>query len=228
MAAKPTKSAITYGIRFWPQGDLKDYLFRETKIDDISIAETLDVKIASGFVDLRLKDVYQSVMECNIDALDKYSGNVPAVEVLEDVKLMLIQLTDKYFRNVFEKFKLKPCPKYQVGKNVMLWLSKEIRDSFGLPEFIRTNDGRQLVIKIDDPELGKYATYTTDIQNVSDVADYVNSQVNIQLPYILRFDVSNKQLVIRYSEHVKLTLPYVLTHYDTACTENTEQRPITI
>src|SRR3977135_3541206 len=49
---KPTKSAITYGIRFWPQGDLKDYLFREAKIDDISTAETLDVKIASGFVDL--------------------------------------------------------------------------------------------------------------------------------------------------------------------------------
>ena len=55
--AKPTKSAITYGIRFWPQGDLKDYLFREAKIDDISTAETLDVKIASGFVDLRLDDV---------------------------------------------------------------------------------------------------------------------------------------------------------------------------
>src|SRR3977135_74546 len=241
--AKPTKSAITYGIRFWPQGDLKDYLFRETKIDDISIAETLDVKIASGFVDLRLKDVYQSVMECNIDALDKYSGNVPAVEVLEDVKLMLIQLkdkynvkdiiggfgiTDQYFRNVFEKFKLKPCPKYQAGKNAMLWLSKEVRESFGLPEFIRTNDGRQLIIKIVDPALGKYATYTTDIQNVSDVVEYVNSQVNIQLPYILRFDVSNTQLTIRYSEHIKLTLPYVLTYYDTACTENLEQWPITI
>src|SRR3977135_2340051 len=241
--AKPTKSAITYGIRFWPQCDLKDYLFRETKIDDISTAETLDVKIASGFVDLRLNDVYQSVMECNIDALDKYSGNVPALEVLEDVKLMLIQrkdkynvndiiggfgITDQYFRNVFEKFKLKPCPKYQAGKNVMLWLSKEVRDSFGLPEFVRTNDGRQLIIKIDDPELGKYVTYTTDIQHVSDVADYVNSQVNIQLPYILRFDVSNKQLIIRYSEHVKLTLPYVLTYYDTACTENLEQWPITI
>src|SRR3977135_1075063 len=240
---KPTKSAFTYGIRFWPQGELKDYLFREAKLDDISTAETLDVKIASGFVDLRLNDVYESVMECNIDALDKYSGIVPAVEVLEDVKLMLIQhkdiyqvkdiiggfgITDHYFRNVFEKFKLKPCPKYQAGKNVMLWLSKEVRESFGLPEFIRTNDGRQLVIKIDDPELGKYATYTTDIRNVSDVADYVNSQVNIQLPYILRFDVSNKQLTIRYSEHVKLTLPYVLTYYDTACTENTEQWPITI
>src|SRR3977135_4592542 len=144
--AKPTKSTITYGIRFWPQGDLKDYLFREAKIDDISTAETLDVKIASGFVDLRLNDVYQSVMECNIDALDKYSGNVPAVEVLEDVKLMLIQhkdqynikdiiggfgITDQYFRNVFEKFKLKPCPKYQAGKNVMLWLSKGGRKSLG-------------------------------------------------------------------------------------------------
>src|SRR3977135_4022 len=140
---KPTKSAYTYGIRFWPQGELKDYLFREAKLDDISTAETLDVKIASGFTDLRLDDVYQSVMECNIDALDKYSGIVPAVEVLEDVKLMLIQqkdkynvkdiiegfgITDQYFRNVFEKFKLKPCPKYQAGKNVMLWLSKQVRE----------------------------------------------------------------------------------------------------
>ena len=73
--AKPTKSAITYGIRFWPQGDLKEYLFRESKIDDISLEETLDVKNVLGFRDLRLGDKYESVMECNIDALDKYSGS---------------------------------------------------------------------------------------------------------------------------------------------------------
>src|SRR3977135_3125840 len=33
---KPPKSAFTYGIRFWPQGELKDYLLREAKLDDIS------------------------------------------------------------------------------------------------------------------------------------------------------------------------------------------------
>src|SRR3981189_3256354 len=98
--------------------------------------QTLNVGHGSGkYTDLRLTDKYDFIMECNIDSLYKYDGFVGPEE--NDVRMTFSMkhsyslkdlltgygMTDKYFMDSFEKFVLHPRPKYQKGKNVMLWLS---------------------------------------------------------------------------------------------------------
>src|SRR3981189_3489616 len=41
--AKNKTPATTYAVRFWPQDQLKEYLFREGKADDVKLSETLNV-----------------------------------------------------------------------------------------------------------------------------------------------------------------------------------------
>jgi len=250
--AKNTTPAITptYGVRFWPQDHLKDYLFSEAKSDNVKISETLNVGHSSGkYADLRLTDKYDFIMECEIDSLYKYDGFVGPEE--NDVRMTFFMkhsyslkdlltgygMTDKYFMNSFEKFRLNPRPKYQKGKNVMLWLSKAVHENLTMPEFMRVNDGHTMEIRIDDPALHKKLRwkadfeirYKTELQDLTQWVDYVNKQVNLQWPYILKFTLQDDlKLRIDYSEHVKLTLPYVLNNYDIACVENAEQWPITI
>src|SRR3981189_1285952 len=186
---------------------------------------------------------------CEINSLYKYDGFVGPEE--NDVRMTFFMkhsysfkniltgygMTDKYFMDSFEKFLVHPHPKYQKGKNVMLWLSKAVHEHLKMPEFMRVNDGHTMEIRIDDPALHKKLRwkadfeirYKTEIQDLTQWVDYVNKQVNLQWPYILKFALQDDlKLRIDYSEHVKLTLPYVLNNYDIACVENAEQWPITI
>ena len=137
-------------------------------------------------------------------------------------------MTDKYFMDSFEKFKLHPRPRYQKGKNVMLWLSKAVHENLNVPEFMRVKDGRTMEIIINDVSLHKKLKWKTEIEDVTKWVDYVNNQVNLQWPYVLKFTVQDLNLRIDYSKHVKLTLPHVLNHYTVDCVENAEQWPITI
>ena len=137
-------------------------------------------------------------------------------------------MTDKYFMDSFEKFKLHHRPRYQQGKNVMLWLSKLVYENLHMPEFMRVKDGRTMEIRIDYPALHRKLRWKTEIEDVTKWVDYVNNQVNLQWPYVLKFTVQDLNLRIDYSEHVKLTLPHVLNYYTVDCVENAEQWPITI
>ena len=117
--------------------------------------------------------------------------------------------TDSHFKSIFQYLDGKAIPTYQQGKNVMYWMSKRICDALEFPEFVAANDGRQLLITVDDPELGRLDTFKTVINDPKGVSEYVNTKVNLQRPYVLKFEVTGKELHITSSKHVKLTLPYV-------------------
>src|SRR3981189_210054 len=193
--AKNTTPATTYGVRFWPQDHLKDYLFSEAKSDNVKRSETLNVGHCSGkYADLRLTDKYDFIMECEIDSLYKYDGFVGPEN--NDVRMTFFMkhsyslkdlltgygMTDKYFMDSFETFKLHPRPQYQKGKNAMLWLTKAVHEHLNMPEFIRVKDGRTMEIRIDDPALRRKLKWKTEIEDVTKWVDYVNNQVNLQWP----------------------------------------------
>src|SRR3981189_1569463 len=220
--AKNTTPAITptYGVRFWPQDHLKDYLFSEAKSDNVKISETINGGHGSGkYADLRLTDKYDFIMECEIDSLYKYDGFVGPEE--NDVRMTFFMkhsyslkdlltgygMTDKYFMDSFDQFVLHPRPRYQKGRNVMLWISKALHENLKIPEFMRVNDGHTMEIRIDDPALHKKLRwkadfeirYKTELQDLTQWVDYVNKQVNLQWPYILKFALQD-DLKLRIDE----------------------------
>src|SRR3981189_3603400 len=116
---------------------------------------------------------------------------------------------DAYFKNIFQSLGGKAIPKYQQGKNLMYWMSKRICHALEFPEFVAANDGRQLIITVYDPEMGRLDTFKTDIDDPKGLSDYVNTKVNLQRPYVLKYAVADTKLHITSSKHVKITLAYV-------------------
>ena len=128
--------------------------------------------------DLRDVRVYDFIMEFNCDAFQKYAESVSRDEVLADVKMAFFPrysysmaevitgwgTTDAYFRNIFQYLAGEAIPRYQQGKNLMYWMSKRICQGLEFPEFVAAN-GRQLIITVDDPEMGRLDTFKTDIND---------------------------------------------------------------
>jgi len=236
-----------YRIRFYPQMKLKDFLFREV---DVALDPTVPIRHVSvrnpanmPYRDLRDLKVYDFIMEFNCDAFQKYAAkSVSREEVLADVKIQFFPrhsysmnemikgwgTINPHFKNIFQAVGVKAIPKYQKGKNLMYWMSKRICQALEFPEFVAANDGRQLIITVDDPELGRLDTFKTDIDDPKGLSDYVNTKVNIQRPYILKIVVTDTKLNITSSKHVKITLPYVFNYFTISCDEGLEQWPISI
>src|SRR3981189_3409755 len=243
-AAAKVKNA--YRLRFYPQLKLKNFLFREVDVALDPLVQTREVSVRNPanipYRDLRDVRVYDFIMEFNCDAFQKYDKSVSRDEVLADIKLaffpihlycMLQMITgwgtvDPYFKNIFQSVGAKAIPKYQKGKNLMYWMSKRICQALEFPDFVAANDGRQLIITVDDRELGRLDTFKTDIDDPKGLSDYVNTKVNIQRPYILKFVVTDTKLHIVSSKHVKITLPYVFNYFTVSCDEGLEQWPIPI
>ena len=140
------------------------------------------------YADLRLTDKYDFIMECEIDSLYKYDGFVGPEE--NDVTMTFFMkhsyslnnllsgygMTNTYFKDSFEKFNLLPRPRYQKGRNAMLWLSKAVYQSLDVPEFIRVNDGRTMEIRINDVSLHKKLIWKTEIDDATQWVEYVSNQ----------------------------------------------------
>src|SRR3981189_855313 len=185
-----TKVKNAYRIRFYPQLKLKDFLFREVDVALDLQVQTREVSVRNPanmpYRDLRDLKVYDFIMEFNCDAFQKYATSVSREEVLADVKIQFFprhsysmaqmitgwSTINPHFKNIFQAMGAKAIPKYQKGKNLMYWMSKRICQALEFPEFVAANDGRQLIITVDDPEMGRLDTFKTDIDAPKGLSDY--------------------------------------------------------
>src|SRR5271156_5783298 len=189
------------------------------------------------------------IASVNLDNLHRYStGDVNVNDLFDDFKVVYLEratysfdrvkadLAKSEFKDIFTDFipKKSLMPKIQPDNRVCL-LSRRIATAIKLPMKFKFNDGRDLEIRIEDPELDCFKIFNHRITDWLTVDEYVNKSVNLRKLYTLKFTNSNSKpplpeslLRITYSPHVKLKLPYVLNYFSITCDENVEQWPITI
>src|SRR5271156_6626411 len=189
------------------------------------------------------------IASVNLDNLHRYStANGDVNDLFDDFKVVYLEratysfdrikadLAKSEFKDIFTDFipTKSLMPKIQPDNRVCL-ISRRIATGMKLPMKFKFNDGRDLEIRIEDPELDCFKIFNHRITDWLTVDEYVNKSVNLRKLYTLKFTNSNSKpplpesvLRITYSPHVKLKLPYVLNYFSITCDENVEQWPITI